>query len=280
MLARPRPRFLLLLALFFTAQVSADTMKGNFRFGKVKFEPVDAFAYQAEVAGEKTPQTIVALTSYKIDRAAVLAAIDPVQSFYAQTGGGTGNFVLVRIVAPDRCSVFAGLTTGERPQDINLGKFPAKNTTSTSTRITGECSMKAPEKMFDDEYDFRLSYDVAITAIPKPTTLSAGGGEPGSQYVALVKAIQASDWDVAHLHVGEGVLPDTKKKTAESNYFENLQLNYPKTVTVTGGLMKGDRAQLDLRGTNHDGRTITGVVVLTKAGSNWRVVDQQFYGTE
>lgn len=280
MLASPRPRFLLIFALFLTAQLSADTIKGSFRFGKVKFEPVDAFAYQADVEGEKAPMTIVAMTSYKIDRAAVLGAIDPVQSFYAQTGGGTGNFVLVRIVAPDRCSVYAGLTTGERPQDINLGKFPAKNTTSSATRITGDCFMKAPEKMFDDEYEFHLTYDVPVTPFPKPSPLAAGGGDPGTQYAALVKAIQASDWDAAHLHVADGELPATKKKVSESNYFEGLRANYPKTVTVTGGLIKGDRAQLDVRGTNHDGRNITGVVMMKKNGSDWRVLDQQFYGTE
>jgi len=281
MVAHPRPRFLPILALLVAAHVSADTIKGSFRFGPVKFEPVDAFAYRVDVEGEKEPMTIVAMTSYKIDRAAVLAAIDPIQSFYAQTGGGTGNFVLVRIVAPDKCGIFAGLTTGDRPQDIDLSssKFPAKNT-SSPTRIAGECFMKAPAKFFDDEYEFHFTYDVPITAIPKPTVLAAGGGDPGTQYVALVKAIQASDWDGAHLHVAEGELPATKKKASESNYFENLQLNYPKNVTVTGGLTKGDRAQLDVRGTSHDGRKITGVVMLKKNGSDWHVLDQQFYGTE
>jgi hypothetical protein len=281
MVARPRPRFLLFFALFLTASLSADTVKGSFRFGPVKFEPVDAFAYQVDVEGEKTPTTIVAMTSYKIDRPAVLAAIDPVQSFYAQTGGGTGNFVLVRIVAPDKCGIFAGLTTGDRPQDIDLSSsnFPAKNM-SSPTRIAGDCFTKAPAKFFDDEYEFHFTYDVPITAIPKPTALAAGGGDPGTQYAALVKAIQASDWDGAHAHVAEGELPATKKKASESNYFEGLQLNYPKNVTVTGGLIKGDRAQLDLRGTSHDGRKITGVVMMKKNGNDWRVLGQQFYGTE
>ena len=31
---------------------------------------------------------------------------------------------------------------------------------------------------------------------------------------------------------------------------------------------------------NHDGRKINGTVVMKKVGSDWRVIDQQFYGTE
>ena len=56
--------------------------------------------------------------------------------------------------------------------------------------------------------------------------------------------------------------------------------DWVNSATVTGGLMKGDRAQIDVAGSNHDGRKIKGVVALKKVGSNWRVVDQQFYGTE
>ncbi len=278
-MTRLRPGTLLFLALLLAAHTAADTMKGSFRFGKVRFEPVDALAYQVDVSGEKKPMTIVALTSFKIDRPAVLAAIDPMNSFYAQSGE-SGNFVLVRMVAPDRCGVFAFLSEGPRPQEIDFGSFPAKTLASTSSRVAGECFTKKPEKMFDDEYEFRLSYDVPITAIPKPTALPAGGGEPGSQYLALVKAIQAADWDGAHLHVREGELPDTRKKVSESNYFENLSLNYPKSATVTGGLMKGDRAQLEIQGASHDGRKITAVVALKKVGNDWRVVGQQFFSRE
>lgn len=242
-----------------------------FHFGKVRFEPVDALAYQQDSV------TIVALTSYKIDRDGVLAAIDPVNALYAQAGE-RGSFVLVRVLAPDRCSVSGFLA--ETQQQLDLGSFTGQSKVSPAT-VTGNCATDKPQKMFDDEYDFNLSYDVPITAIPKPTALPAGGGEPGAQYVQLLKAIAAADWDVAHLHTADGELPDTKKKVSESNYFQNLALNYPKpSSTVTGGLMKGDRAQLDIKGTNHDGRNVTGVVAMKKVGSDWRVVDQQFFGTE
>ena len=268
---------LLLFALVSTS-LSADTMKGNFHFGNVRFDAVDAIAYQVDVKDEKAPLTIVALTDFKIDRPGVMAAIDPIQALYTQSGE-KGNFVTVRIASPDHCSVAGWLASTQ--QQIDLGGFSGKNTVSANSRVNGECATKHPEKLFDDEYDFKFSYDVPITVVPKPTTLTAGGGDAGSQYLALLKAIQARDWTGAHLHVPEGSLPDTKAKVAESNYFENLELNYPKaSATVTGGLMKGDRAQIDIAGMNHDGRKINGTVMMKKVGSDWRVIDQQFYGTE
>jgi len=261
-------RLLLLLAPLLAAN--------SFHYGKVRFEPVDAFAYQAEVEGEKAPVTIVALTSYKIDRPAVLAAIEPGQAFYAQAGE-RGNVVMVTLARPEECRVSGYLAS--TMQSVGLGSFHAKTKTSSTARVAGDCFTDKPGKMFDDEYDFHLSYDVPITAIPKPSTLPAGGGEPGAHYLALVKAIQTNDWNVAHLRLRPDEVPD-KKPDDLKEYFRGIGLNYPKTATIAGGLLKGDRAQLDLRGVDYDGKKIKGVVALKKAGSDWRVIDQQFYFTE
>ena len=51
-------------------------------------------------------------------------------------------------------------------------------------------------------------------------------------------------------------------------------------ASVTGGVMKGDRANLDIAGTHHDGHKIKGVVLMKKLGSDWWVIDQQFFGGE
>src|ERR1051326_7765112 len=239
----------------------------TFHFGKVNFEPADALAYQVEGT------TVVALTSYKIDRPALLAAIDPVNALYAQTADG-GNFLVVYILSKERCAVAGFL--GKTQQQLDLGSsFAAKNV-ATKDHIAGECWTKKPEKMFDDEYDFHLSYDVPITTIPKPTTLTAGGGEPGAQYLALVKAIQSNDWEVARARLRSDEVPPEKPSDLKQ-YFEGVSLNYPKTATVTGGQMKGDRARLDLKGVDHDGKKIKGAVALKKTGDVWRVMDQNFF---
>jgi hypothetical protein len=267
----------LLLALLAAVPAHGQMVKGTFRFGKVRFEPVDAMAYQGTISGDKPPVLIVALTSYKIERPLVLAAINPLDSLIAQTGEH-GSVVLVLPESPDRCSVRGFLA--ESGQSIDLGSSSAKMSVSTATRIAGECATQKPGKFFDDEYEFRLSYDVPITAIAKPATLPVGGGEPGAQYLGLVKAIQAADWDVVHLHIREEELPESKNKPSDRNYFESLSLNYPKSATVTGGLLKGDRARLDIRGKNHDGGNFKGFVSMKKVGDNWRIVDQVLFHAE
>ena len=258
-----RPVAWVVLAFLFAAPSS-------FRYASVQFTPVDSIAFDAD-------GTVVALTSFKIDRPSVMAAINPVDSLVAQTQE-SGNVILIRPLPDDRCEVSAFLAATQ--QSLGLGKFAGKTTSSDAKRVAGECATSKPEKMFDDEYEFHLTYDVPITAIPKPSALPAGGGEPGAQYLALVKAIQSSDWSVAHLHTPEGALPDTREKTLQSNYFENLALNYPKSATITGGLVKGDRARIELTGLHHDGHKVRGTVAMKKVGANWRVTDQAFFGME
>lgn len=63
-------------------------------------------------------------------------------------------------------------------------------------------------------------------------------------------------------------------------YFHDLGLNYPKTVNVAGGLMKGDSARIEISGTNSEGKKIKGTVAMKKIASGWQVVDQSFYGAD
>jgi len=250
---------------------------GTFHFGKVKFQPVDAFAYLADTQDPKKPtMPIVVLTDFKIDRPAVLAAINTPGAFVLQTGE-KGNFVMVRMVAPDKCGVGGFFAATQQQTDLS-DNYPAKTTASTASRVAGECWTAKPEKMFDDVYDFHLSYDVPITAIPKPASLPAGGGEAGAAYLVLVKAIQSANWETARPHLRTDEVPSERPKGADlKRYFEGLALNYPKSATVSGGLMKGDRANIDIRGLDREGKKIKGVVALKKVDGQWQVLEQNFF---
>lgn len=260
---------------------AADTAKGTFHLGNVTFEPKDALAYQESGAGDAKPLTIVIVTNFKIDRPAVMDAIRTADAIVEQAANTEGSqFAFVRVIAADHCGVSAFLNQAQRQIDL-ANDFAAKNTVMTTIHVTGECFTSKPEKMFDDAYDFHLSYDLPITTIAKPSVLSAGGGEPGTVYAALVKAIQAADWNAAHDHLAEHEMPQSKLKASEmKSYFEGLALNYPKAVTITGGLLKGDRANLDLKGTNNEGKKIQGVVAMKKTAAGWRVIDQNFFFTD
>jgi hypothetical protein len=270
-----------LLILGSVASFAADGAKGTFHFGDLHFEPIDAFAYQEATSDPAKPLTIVMLANFKIDRPAVLDAINTPGALIEQAGKvKEGAFLLVRVVSRERCGVFAFLNQAQRQIDLS-NSFAATGVTMTPSRVAGECATTKPEKMFDDAYDFHLSYDVPITAIPKPTTLAAGGGEPGTVYASLVKAIQAADWNAAHLLLPPDQVPQTRPKPSEmKDYFHDLGLNYPKTVKVTGGLLKADRATIEISGTNSEDKKINGTVAMKKVASGWQVIDQSFYFTE
>jgi hypothetical protein len=270
-----------LLMLAATTAFAADGAKGAFHFGAIQFEPVDAFAYQETTDDPAKPLPIVMLANFKIDRAAVVNAINTPGALIEQAANTKdGAFLLVRVVSAQRCGVFAFLNQAQRQIDLS-NTFAAKGVTVTPSRVAGECATTKPEKMFDDAYDFHLSYDVPLTAIPKPTTLAAGGGEPGAVYAGLVKAIQAADWNAAHLLLPPDQVPQTRPKPSEmKGYFHDLGLNYPKTVNVAGGLLKGDHAAIDISGTNNEDKKIKGTVAMKKTASGWQVIDQNFYGAD
>ncbi len=269
----------LALAVSATTSFAADVVKGTFHFGNIKFTPADAIAYQVEVK-DGNPVTIIAFADFKIDRKGVMDAIMTESAFINQINANQrGNFVMVRLTAPDRCGL-AGLV-GNGAHQIDLGSDFKSKASVGAARVAGECSTTTPGKMFDDAYDFDLTYDVPLMAIPKPSPLIAGGGEPGKVYAALVKAIQAADWNAAHLHLRPDEVPSTAPKAAEArDYFHGLALNYPKSVTVTGGLIKGNLANLDIKGTHYEGKKIRGVVMMKKTDTGWRVEEQNFYFDE
>jgi hypothetical protein len=277
-----RLRTLPALALLLLAcTAAADDAHGTFQFGKAKFQIVDAMAWQRDGNDPKKPVTVVAAADFKIDQHAVITALDHANALIAQiVKAERGNFVIITLAPAGHCAIFAFLDTGKQ---IDLGdSFAAKTTASTATRITGDCSTaKAEKTLFGDPYEFHLAYDLPITPIPKPSALPAGGGEPGQAFAALIGAIRANDWDGAHLHLREDEVPKTKLTPSEAKeFFQGLALNYPKTVTVTGGQIKGDQAQLEIEGTKYDGGKIKGDIAMKKVDGNWRVADMSLYGAD
>ena len=268
-----------LLILASATSFAADGAKGTFHFGNVQFTPMDSMAYlETDV---DPPVRIVMLTNFKIDRPAVLEAINTPGAVIDQTARAEGGAMLIiRALSPEKCGVSAFLNQAQKQIDLG-NSFVAKGVVATPSRAAGECATNTPGKMFDDAYDFHLSYDLPMTAIPKPAALPAGGGEPGAAYAALVKAIQAADWTAAHAKLPPDQVPQTKPKPSEmKEYFHGLALNYPKTVKVMSGLIKGDRATIEIAGRNNENKKIKGGVAMRKTADGWQVIDQNFYFDE
>jgi hypothetical protein len=258
----------------------ADEIKGTFQFGTIRFTPTDALAYQAEGQEPGQTVTVVILADFKIDRSLAMAAIDTAGGIMGQIfTQQSGNAVFVTLATKGKCGV-SGFFEGSRSVGLGEG-FTATTKAATASRVAGSCATDTPGKMFDDAYEFRLSYDVPVTAIPKPTALGAGGGEPGAAYLALVKAIQAADYPTASRYLPDHQLPAKAPAAAEAkDYFHGLALNYPKSAKVTGALVKGDLARVDVEGVHDEGRKIKGPVSMKKTEGAWRVLEQGFSFTE
>jgi len=207
----------------------------------------------------------VAVTDFKLDRQAVLDAIDPASGVMEQVNDGR-NVVFLRLSSATACGVYAYLSGTAQSMDLG-NSFPAHPRTATASRVAGDCGTTAPQKSFDVTYEFKLAYDLPVTPVPPATALPAGGGEPGAGFVALVKAIAAHDVKTALAHVPAGETPSTP----DANWLDGLALNYPKQATVKDGLAKGARARFEIAGLDHDGKKIKGTVDMRKEQASWRV---------
>lgn len=268
-------------AAFAPTSSAASGENGYFHFGATRFEITDSVAYRSETAGSAPASTVVVFTDFAIDRDELLKAIHPTDALYGQIyNQQRGNLVVVTLGSSDRCEVNAFL--GESSQQLGLGNdFPATTTGSSASRAKGVCATAEPGKSFDDSYDFRLPFDLALTAIPQPERLSAGGGEPGRALAALVKAIQENDFTTARLHLRTREVPGTPPPQSElKEFFDGLALNYPRSITVTGGLIKGDRATLEMKGTDRETKKLKGTFTMRKVAANWRVVEQYLFFDE
>jgi len=267
------------LAMTAASSFAADVAKGNFHFGPIKFQVADAIAYQLPGQDGK-PVTVIAFADFKIDRQGVMDAINTAGALVDQINANQkGSFVIVRLTEPNRCGLSGLIDAGAK--QIDLGDSFTSKASQGVSRVAGECFTTTPGKMFDDQYDFRLTYDQPLMNIAKPAPLPVGSGEPGQSYAALVKAIQTADWKVASVRLRKDEVPETPPKAPTmKEYFHGVGLNYPKTVTVTGGLMKGDRANIDIKGIDHDGKKIRGAVAMKKIDGTWRVLDQSMYFEE
>lgn len=248
----------------------ADEFKGRFRFGAVTVTPADAIAYRDEVEGKTV--ALAVFTDFKLDRAAVLEAITPWTGIFEQAVAREGNVVLLRLLGPDRCGAYAYFAKAGRSIGLS-DDYPAHMKAARDERAVGDCATAEPRKFFDDTYEFSLAYDLPITAIPRPAALAAGGGEPGAAFLALVKAIQAKDARAAALHTP----PDETPADPGPLFIEGLALNYPRQATVKSGLLKGRYARLEIEGTDHEDKKVTGTIDMRKLGANWRVTSLSMF---
>jgi hypothetical protein len=239
---------------------------------------VDAYAYRNPDFFDATKKATVAiLTTVKIDRKVVDGALDRESAIDEQVRSAKGSTIqLTFSAAGDLIGLNAGVRTESGFQSFSTsGSGKAEIKTNTAERIAGRVYTEAPKTFGDDTYSFDLRFDLAIVPEPPPgTPLPAGGGEAGKAYAAYIAVLQKGDIDgIARYWPKEkgAKMLAARKDPDFKESLDMLKLFSPKTVTVKGGMLRGNVADLDVVGKDADGKVMDGKVRMIKDGPNWLV---------
>lgn len=253
---------------------AADSGSGYFRMDKVTSKLTSACAFRVphpEKAGEV--RTTLVFASGPIDCAAADLTFDPVGAIASQAEAAKGAYVT--LTAGDDTNDADGNWTQTEPYDSMGfgGQGELTHKVRTDARLEGTYSSKGSQSFFDKSFQFELTWAVdvrsgALTGDPLPPD----GGEPGKAYRAYVAAVGKNDLKAlaALLAAGDDTddFSDAAGAKAVFEMFKKFEL---KDARITGGLVRGDRAALNVEGTSHDNDKMRGRVLLVRDGGAWKV---------
>ncbi len=255
---------------------------GVFTWNKTRLTMIDGYAFtKPDSFDAKKKVTVVALVTVKLDRTKIDDALDRESAIEEQVSDGRGTVVKLTFGADGGFETLnAQIRTDAGSQSISTsGSLKAAMKSTTAQRVAGRVQTAGTQTFSSDKYSCDFTFDIPVTADPPPgTPLPAGGGDAGKAYVALVAAIQKGDVDAiakywpkekAAQMVASRKEPDFKKG------LEMLKMFSPKSVTVKGGSMRGNVADLDVVGKDADGNVMDGKVRMVKEGTTWREADEK-----
>jgi hypothetical protein len=152
----------------------------------------------------------------------------------------------------------------------------AELTTNTPEKVAGRIFTPAPVKTRDgSSYTVDLTFSANVTKPPAATKLPAGGGDPGKALSAFFAARQKKDWPAIKAALSPAAAAMFIKtynddKENLTNALETLNFWMPdKDAKITGGILTGDAAVLDVEGTFASGVKALSLVRLIKGSSGW-----------
>jgi hypothetical protein len=268
------PLAALLAAALAPAVAGAEsTGSGYFRMGDNKQEYKHAVALARDSTTEAGKREVnVYLTTHPVDPAKAVDGFDLDTGITDQLREVNGGMTRISINAEggDAGLWFWVSEPSDTFNTSGYGKLTL--TTNSSHRIEGSHVLAEPNEFFDKTYQFDLKFAADVTdANFRGDALPAGGGDAGKAYIAYMTAVNKGDADTLRPLLGdaaEWMLPKDDPESSKS-YIETLQYGVPKTATVTGGWLQGERAILKVDATDRDGNKQRGVVLMTKSGETW-----------
>ncbi len=241
--------------------------------------PAHAAAFVALDSRNPRQEVIeILLSDQPIDVAAAAAAIVPHVHAINQKAL-MGRDYVVLWVRPDG-SVSMNATFGATMNqyiDKTGAVFKAALTSNTSDRVSGRVfTTSQVETLKGERYTVDLTFSTAVSRLPPGQPLGAGGEEPGRTLQELLQAASSKNWAAVEAASSPRALSMFKAddrsqaKNAERAH-ELLQTWLPKTsLTVTGGTLRGDTADLEIEGDMFPGTRALYVARMVRLAGVWK----------
>ncbi len=222
-----------------------------------------------------TTRRMVVLTSVPIDCAVADREFDPVEAVEKVVEEKKGAYVTLSIQADGERA--DGSWRSFEPGDAFSfgGQGKLTFTRNDDQRLEGRYYTEKPDPFFDKTYEFDLPFAVDLLAGSlSGTPLPKGGGEPGKVYQAYMKAVAKKDPVALQKVVTKAKAEEIAEQVQGEIWaviFDSARSLEFETATIPGGLIRGDRAALDIEGKSYDGDKFRGRVFLIKENGAWKV---------
>jgi hypothetical protein len=248
-------------ALTFAAPALAGPASGSFAVkgpkGAKSIKPTHAAAFVTRDTRNPRQEVIeIVLSDQPIDAAAASAALAPHTDAINQKALMGRDYVLLWVRPDGDVSMNATFGATMTQYIEKVGEtFKATLTENTPGRVAGKVFTTSPVTTLDGEsYAVELTFTADVSRLPPGKPLPAGGAEPGKALLAFLAAAQAKNWPSIESASSPRALKFFKGdyRSAEENAestLETLQVWLPKTgLTITGGTLRTDSADLDVEG--------------------------------
>src|SRR5262245_38583501 len=235
---------------------------------------------------EKEVQII--LSSAAVSVAKAVADLTPHTTVINDPALKDTDYVLVWIKRDGTVSMnatFSKTMTQYLERSDRGGTFKAELSINTADTVAGRIFTPAPVKTRDGtRYSVDLTFSAIVTKPAAGTALPAGGGEPGKALAAFLAARDKKDWPALKAALAPSAAQRFVKRYNDDT--ENLTdmldtLNFwipARDVKITGGLLMGDAATIDVEGAMASGVKALSLVRLIKAASGWAFQDAAMAG--
>jgi len=144
--------------------------------------------------------------------------------------------------------------------------------------FAGRVYLQEPVEFFDSTYQYDVTFKLRLPSLEDlgGSLLPVGGGEPGEAYLAWNAALAKGDLDAIKKLLPPEAAAELESEEAEED-LEFMLLMMPTEVTVTGGTLFGDEAELGIEGVM-DGARGHGTITMVKQGDFWVETRTKWYG--